>query len=209
MFGMLFVRTTLADWYAIPTGSMYPTLLIGDRVVSNKLAYDIKLPLTAIRLAHVSDPQRGDIVTFSSPIDGTRLVKRLVAIPGDRVEMRGSRLLINGIQAEYRATGSDIAGQITPDYPERQLVFEEQYLQSRHSILLMPERLSYRDFGPVTVPDGKYLMLGDSRDNSADSRFIGFVRRELLTGRVERIAFSLDAQRHYLPRFERVLSRTE
>lgn len=80
---------------------MYPTLMIGDRIVSNRLAYDVKLPFTDVIVKHLADPQRGDIVTFTSPEDGQRLVKRLVAIPGDVVEMRGEELIINGMKATY------------------------------------------------------------------------------------------------------------
>ena len=83
LFGLF--RTAVADWNPIPSGSMHPTLLEGDVVFVNRLAYDLKVPLTDHILLHLSDPKRGDIVTFSSPKDGTRLIKRLVAIPGDKV----------------------------------------------------------------------------------------------------------------------------
>lgn len=94
-------RTAVADWNPIPSGSMRPNLLEGDVVFVNRLAYDIKLPLTDVVLAHLNDPRRGDIVTFTSPADGKRLIKRLIALPGDRVEMRNKQLLINGELAEY------------------------------------------------------------------------------------------------------------
>ena len=98
-------RTAVADWNPVPTGSMRPTILEGDVVLVNRLAYDLKLPLTDLSIAKLGDPQRGDIVTFSSPKDGTRLIKRLVAVPGDVVEMRVDVLFINGRAAEY----SDLA----------------------------------------------------------------------------------------------------
>jgi len=89
-------RTAIADWNPIPSGSMRPNLLEGDVVLVNRLAYDFKLPLTDIVVAHIADPKRGDIVTFSSPKDGMRLIKRIVAPPGDQVEMRDEVLWVNG-----------------------------------------------------------------------------------------------------------------
>src|ERR1700750_2050031 len=81
LLGMLLIRSAVADWYGVPSASMYPTLLIGDRIFANRLAYDVKLPFTDIALGHIADPQRGDIVTFTSPQDGVRLVKRLIGVP--------------------------------------------------------------------------------------------------------------------------------
>lgn len=96
LFGMAVVRSAVADWYHVPSGSMYPTLMIGDRIITDRLAYDIKLPFTDVVVKHLADPQRGDIVTFSSPVDGVRLVKRVIGLPGDIVEMRGEELIVNG-----------------------------------------------------------------------------------------------------------------
>lgn len=116
LFSMIIVRSAIADWYGVPSGSMYPTLMIGDRIVTDRLAYDVKLPFTDVILKHLADPQRGDIVTFTSPEDGNRLVKRLVAIPGDVVEMRGEQLIINGAPASYGQPGGDVITHLSPDY---------------------------------------------------------------------------------------------
>lgn len=204
VFGMILVRSAVADWYGVPSGSMYPTLMIGDRIVTNRLAYDVKLPFTDIILKHLADPKRGDIVTFTSPEDGNRLVKRLVALPGDVVEMRGEQLIINGVQAAYGQADSGAITRLSPDYAGPQLVLTEQILGSRRPIIVMPERKALRSFGPVTVPPGQYLMLGDNRDNSKDSRYIGFVSRELISGQVSRVAFSFDTGHYYLPRMDRI-----
>src|SRR4030088_3028720 len=95
------LRSALADWNDVPTGSMKPTIEIGDRVVVNKLAYDLKIPFTTIEVMKWADPQRGDIVVLFSPIDGTRLVKRVIAVPGDTVELVDNQLLINGKAAKW------------------------------------------------------------------------------------------------------------
>src|SRR5450631_4656523 len=96
-----FFRTAIADWNPIPSGSMRPTLLEGDVVLVDRLAYDLKVPITGIAIARISDPERGDVVTFASPKDGARLIKRIVALPGDVVEMQNEVLYINGKAAEY------------------------------------------------------------------------------------------------------------
>src|SRR5215210_1214619 len=95
------LRSALADWNDVPTGSMKPTIEEGDRVVVNKLAYDLKIPFTTIDIVKWGDPKRGDIVVLFSPRDGIRLVKRVVALPGDRVEMRNNHLFVNDEPATW------------------------------------------------------------------------------------------------------------
>lgn len=200
LFCMLLVRSAVADWYHVPSGSMYPTLVIGDRVVADRLAYDIKFPFTDIILKRLADPRRGDIVTFTSPEDGERLIKRIAGLPGDVVEMRGEELIVNGERASYAPAPGEIAQHTAPDYSGQQLVFNESILGNRRPIIVMPDRMALRSFGPVTVPEEHYLMLGDNRDASKDSRYIGFVKRELITGQANWVAFSLDTSKYYLPR---------
>src|SRR5205809_7137832 len=96
LLGISSLRSALADWNDVPTGSMKPTIEEGDRVVVNKLAYDLKIPFTTIEIAKWSDPKRGDIVVLFSPLDGTRLVKRVIAVPGDKIELRENQLYVNG-----------------------------------------------------------------------------------------------------------------
>jgi signal peptidase I len=203
LFGMVVVRSAIADWYGVPSSSMYPTLMIGDRIISDRLAYDVKIPFTDVIVKHIADPQRGDIVTFTSPEDGMRLVKRVIGLPGDVVEMHNEQLVINGVTASYDAALGDNATRIAPNYDGEQIVLNEQIFGQQRPIIVAPGRPAMRSFGPVTVPQGEYLMLGDNRDNSKDSRYIGLVKRELLTGRVKRVVFSLDTDRYYLPRIER------
>jgi signal peptidase I len=201
LFGIF--RTAFADWNPIPSASMHPNLLEGDVVFVNRVAYDLKVPLTDYSVSRLGDPQRGDIVTFSSPKDGTRLIKRIAALPGDRVEMRGERLIINGKQAEYAVIGNstetiDNVGSL------QALQLNEIHGDAHFPIQILPQVTAKRDFGPVTVPADSYLMLGDNRDNSADSRFIGFVPRKLLIGRAERVLVSADIQGNWMPRTERI-----
>jgi signal peptidase I len=105
MLCMIMFRSAVADWNVVPTGSMQPTIKIGDRILVDKAAYDIRLPLTHISLLHLADPQRGDIVVLDSHAANERLVKRVIGLPGDEVAMRGNVLYINGHAASY-AVGS-------------------------------------------------------------------------------------------------------
>src|SRR3954468_23627368 len=100
------LRSALADWNDVPTGSMKPTIEEGDRVVVNKLAYDLKFPFTTIELVKWGDPKRGDIVVLFSPADGTRLVKRVVATPGDTIAMQDNELFVNGRAAQWKQIAS-------------------------------------------------------------------------------------------------------
>ena len=153
-------------------------------------------------IARTGEPQRGDVVTFSSPMDGTRLIKRVLALPGDRVEMRNERLVINGIQSQYAL--EEVVQETTDEGRVMDALRMEEVVDGRrHRIQVLPQRMVMRDFGPVTVPQDAYLMLGDNRDNSADSRYIGFVPRHLLIGRAERILVSADYQGNWMPRTER------
>lgn len=195
-------RTAVADWNPIPSGSMRPTLLEGDVVLVNRLAYDLKLPLSDVVLARLGEPQRGDIVTFSSPLDGTRLIKRLVALPGDRVEMRNEVLFINSAAAHYD-NGEVLTEQREDGGQTRALRLDESIGGRTHRVQLLDGIPARNNFGPLVVPADSYMMLGDNRDNSADSRYIGFVPRHLLIGRAGHILVSADIKGNWLPRLER------
>jgi len=187
-------RSALADWNVVPTGSMKPTILEGDRILVNKLAYDFKVPLTHFSLYKLADPKRGDIVVFDSKAADTRLVKRVIGLPGETVEMRDNLLIINGIEARY----SNVE-------PLADTTFAiESYFDMSHRIELTRAgggRLS--TFGPVRVPDDCYLVLGDNRDNSADSRVYGFIPRDEIVGSAKTVVLSLDYDHHYVPRMDR------
>ncbi|MBI3229093.1 MAG: signal peptidase I [Burkholderiales bacterium] len=189
-------RTAIADWNPIPSGSMHPNLLEGDVVFVNRLAYDLKLPLTDIVLAPLGEPKRGEIVTFSSPQGGTRLIKRIIGVPGDKVEMRNEILYINDQRASYSEQALGVA-------PENALQLTETVADSKRRMQVLPSGAPRNSFGPVTVPPDHYLMLGDNRDNSADSRYFGFVERKLLIGQANRILVSADILANWAPRFDR------
>jgi signal peptidase I len=191
---MVIFRSALADWNVVPTGSMKPTIIEGDRILVNKLAYDFKVPLTHISLHKFADPVRGDIVVFDSRAADTRLVKRVIGLPGDTVEMRDNRLIINGIAARYSGI----------EYEADATFAIESYLNMSHRIELARTGASrVSTFGPVAVPKDRYLVLGDNRDNSADSRFYGFIPRDEIIGNAKTVVLSLNYDDYYIPRAER------
>ena len=210
LFLMLFgvFRTAIADWNPVPTGSMRPTIQEGDVVFINRLAYDLKVPLTDIIVSRLGEPQRGDVVTFSSPMNGTKLIKRLIAVPGDVVQMKDDKVIINGKVAEY-ALVETLPEPVENGKSITAQRYDESMDERHHITQRFPARPLMPNFGPVTVPVDSFLMLGDSRDNSMDSRFIGFVPRALLIGRAERILVSADMLGNWMPRFDRFGRRLE
>src|SRR5580704_3686000 len=119
LLAMFTFRSAIADWNDVPTGSMRPTILEGDRVFVNKLAYDLKVPFTTWHIAEWPAPRRGDIVVFYSPKDETRLIKRVVGLPGDVIELRDEHLIINGQPVDYAPLGAEISGQLNRTEQER------------------------------------------------------------------------------------------
>lgn len=198
-------RTAIADWNPVPSGSMRPTILEGDVVLVNRLAYDLKLPLTGVSVARLGEPQRGDIVTFDSPQDGVRLIKRLVALTGDVVEMRDGVLSINGIPAQYRDV-QEVIDPVSPGVNLPAVRASERWDQRSHPVQYFQGLPNRRQFGPLTVPPDHYFMLGDNRDNSGDSRYFGAVPRALLIARAERVLVSADITDRWQPRFSRWLA---
>ena len=200
------LRTAVADWNDVPTGSMKPTILEGERIVVNKLAYDLKLPFTRVRLARWDEPRRGDVVVLFSPQDGKRLVKRIVGVPGDRLEARGGRLAVNGRPFAYEAADVATRDEIGA-LGDAHLVLTEWLGDRSHLVMHAPVPFAPRTFGPVVVPEDSYFVMGDNRDESFDSRFFGLVPRDAITGRAVAIAASVDPERHYLPRWQRFFRR--
>ena len=188
------LRSAVADWNDVPTGSMIPTILVGDRIFINKLAYDLKVPFTTWQVAKWADPQRGDIIVFPSPADNVRLVKRVVAVPGDSIELRNDHLVINGETASYALVDNKVPSALDVN---------ETVSGKTHALRIQPQLQAMRSFGPVKVPPGSYFVMGDNRDNSADSRYFGFVSRDRILGRATLVAMSFDRDHYYEPRFDR------
>ncbi|HEX3625242.1 MAG TPA: signal peptidase I [Verrucomicrobiae bacterium] len=197
------IRSSLADWNDVPSGSMNPTIIEGDRIYVNKLAYDLKVPFTTWHLAQWSNPQRGDIVVFFSPQDGTRLVKRVIGLPGDTIELRNDHLIINGRPLDYARLSPDVSIQL-PDAEQEHSQFATENLPGRsHAVMAIPEIPAKRSFGPVHVPEGSYFMMGDNRDNSFDSRYFGVVARDRIVGKATDVIYSVNKNDYWLPRSQR------
>ena len=183
---MFSMRSSLADWYDVPTGSMKPTIVEGDRIYVDKAAYFLEFPFTNIRLMQTGNIQRGDIVIIDSESEDMRLVKRVIGLPGDCISMRDNALTINGKRLDYRQQSAR--------------EYQEELGNRAHAIQLLPIRGAKNAFAATCIPDEKLLVLGDNRNNSRDSRYFGFVPISEIQGKAESVIFSLDAEDHYLPR---------
>jgi len=183
---------------------MKPTIFEGDRIVVNKLAYDLKIPFTTRQLLAWDDPHRGDIIVLYSPADGKRLVKRVVGVPGDTVAMAQDRLVVNGEPVSYAPLTPGMVSGRTPG-SEGHLLATENLGDAPHAVMIPHGAHSRPAFALVEVPDGAYFVMGDNRDASFDSRYFGPVPRHKIVGRATTVAASVDPERHYLPRWERFL----
>jgi signal peptidase I len=192
-------RSAVADWYEVPTGSMKPTILEGDRILTNKMAYDIRLPFTPISLFKMGDPQTGDIIVFNSKIAQNRLIKRVIGVPGDTISMIDNVLKVNGKNLEYQNVN---VSKNTVDKVEN-------LLGHKHLVRVSTPASSQASFNEITIPQGYYLAMGDNRDNSADSRVIGLVPRAELLGKANKVIVSLNYNDYYLPRENRYLQPLE
>lgn len=176
----LFIRTFIVQAFKIPSGSMKPTLQIGDHILVNKFTYGIDLPFSDITLLNLGEPERGDIIVFEYPVEPDKdFIKRVVGLPGDEVEIRNKVVYVNGEPIEQGYT------QYTEDH-------------------VIPGEAGPRDnYGPETVPENEFFVLGDNRDNSYDSRFWGNVEERALKGRAFIIYWSWDREQLW-PRWSRI-----
>lgn len=202
-------RSAVADWNDVPTGSMKPTILEGDRIFVNKLAYDLKVPFTRLRLAEWADPARGDIVVCLSPHDGIRLVKRVIGLPGDTIELRANRLVVNGETVNYAPLAKEVVEQLPASERTSHVYASEQLGLRSHAVMGTPRLQARRDVAPLKVPEDRYFVMGDNRDNSLDSRVFGGVPRKDILGRASFVAISLDKQARWRPRWNRFLSKLD
>ena len=173
----LVIRSLVVQAFTIPSGSMMDTLLVGDYILVNKFLYGPELPLTELHLPSLRDPKRGDIIVFKYPQDEKRdFIKRIVATPGERVQIRGHQVLVNG----------------------KPLV--EPYTKFSDSGVRGGDAFCGYAYGcePTIVPPDSYFVMGDNRDNSQDSRYWGFVKRDKIKGKAFLIYWSWDGDRHWL-----------
>lgn len=171
---VLVLRSFLVEPFQIPSGSMLPTLLVGDFILVNKYDYGVRLPVAGTKILDLGQPERGDIMVFRYPEDGkTNYIKRVVGLPGDKIQYRNKTLTING-EVVYE----QFIANLPPD-----ALFQEQLGDVSHQILKTPLRPATLGAGEWTIPEGKYFVMGDNRDNSNDSRFWGLVPDEMVVGR--------------------------
>jgi signal peptidase I len=163
---LMSARSTLADHYRVPSGSMEPTIEVEDRILVNKAAYGLRVPFTSTYVARFDGPAIGDVVVLDSPEEDKVLLKRVVGVPGTTVEVRGGQVLLDGklSPVEHRPDG-----------------LHEQLGAADHAVRLTQG--GGPDWGPVAIPDGRYLVMGDNRGDSRDGRFFGLVTREAILGR--------------------------
>ena len=202
---MLLFRSAIADWNHVPSGSMNPGIVAGDRVVVDKIAYDIRWPFTLNRINQWAHPERGDIVTFPSPEDQkTLLIKRVIAVGGDKIELHDNRLFLNDEAAVYTVLDDEEIKSLHLTANDRVVYVREEILG--HSRVIQwhrGRRSQLADFGPFTLSEGEYFMMGDNRDDSKDSRSIGAIERDRVIGRAHTISFSFNVDGFWVPRLRR------
>lgn len=166
----LFIRTFVVQAFKIPSGSMEPTLLVGDHILVNKFIYGIKLPFVRKTIIPISTPKRDDVIVFIFPLDRSKdFIKRVIGLPGDRIEISGRKIYING-----------------------------KLYEDKHGYYSSPSPSEGSRFGPVTVPKGHLFVMGDNRDHSYDSRYWGFVPLEYVKGKAFIIYWSWPHWRRFM-----------
>ncbi len=188
------VRSFAYEPFRIPSGSLKPTLLIGDFILVNKFDYGIRLPVIHKKIFSIGEPKRGDIVIFREPPTESRdLIKRVIGVPGDHVSYKNKTLYINGreIQQKFEQYNTD---EEDGEGPWPVIQKQENLLGVKHEIYQIPAREN--DDFEADVPVGKYFMMGDNRDNSGDSRYWGFLPEENIIGKASHVLVSFDKLSH-------------
>jgi len=189
---VLLFRSFLFEPFKIPSGSMIPTLLIGDFIVVNKFSYGIRLPVLNKKVIGVGEPKRGDVVVFRYPVDpSVNFIKRAVGLPGDTITYRGKQLFVNGERVKETPAGRYKSSDVKCTTPAADAVLFDQQLGDDTHNILMHNNSGSRN-GQWVVPEGHYFMMGDNRDRSNDSRSWGFVPEENLLGRAVGIWLNFD-----------------
>jgi signal peptidase I len=189
---VLLLRSFLVEPFRIPSGSMMPTLLVGDFILVNKFAYGIRLPVLDTKIIAIGEPKRGDVVVFRYPKDPSiDYIKRVVGVPGDHVAYYNKKLLINGVPIEQTSLGrfEGVGAGVAMSGAE---MLKEQSFDTRYKILIDSTKGTLE--GEFDVPPGRYFVMGDNRDNSNDSRYWGFVPEENLVGKAFMIWMNWDSE---------------
>jgi len=202
---VLLLRSFLVEPFRIPSGSMMPTLLVGDFILVNKFTYGIRLPVVNYKIIEVGEPERGDVFVFRYPRNpGIDYIKRVVGVPGDVIDYRNKILYVNGEPASGTTLGT-YTGVGAGVRETGSLEHIENLVGVEHSILThpmapdFPHGCSVLARGPVTVPEGSYFAMGDNRVNSTDSRCWGFVAEDNLVGKAFAIWMHWDGNREGIP----------
>jgi signal peptidase I len=201
----LFIRQFGVEAFKIPSGSMKPTLTIGDHLLVNKFVYGPRIPFTDTRIYKGNDPKRGEIIVFKYPGDESKdYIKRVVGLPDDKIEIRNGTLFINDQPVQVTPKGEYLDKREVGDetYDVKAKLLEEQLGTVKHNILYLHDQKGY-NFGPVLVPKDSVFVMGDNRDNSQDSRFWGFVKYNKILGRALIIYWSWDGPDRWV-RWERI-----
>lgn len=202
---VLTFRTCIADWSWVPSGSMQPTIMEGDILLSNRLAYDLRIPLTPWKISR-SDPERGEIAVFKSPEDRKTLVKRVVGVPGDTLSMQDGVLYLNNEPASYQPVSAELFDELPPRSHLYAYFMQEILDDDSYNIMITPGAPNdLRNLPTITVPKGKYFVLGDNRDFSDDSRKYGFIDREKFLGRAASVILSFRQEEELQLRDDRFL----
>ena len=210
LFLLMVFRGAIADWHPVPTGSMKPTILEGDVIIQNKLAYDLKVPFTDFSLSALDEPARGDIVVINSTAADKRLVKRIVGIPGDNIALVNNQLFINEVPAEYlRINEKSLLPTRESDVEDGVYAIEQIADIPNHVITLKPQYKSPYSHFSVQVPNGFYFAMGDNRDSSADSRVYGLFPRNEIRGRATHTLVSVNIFDRWKPRMERFFAKLQ
>ncbi len=190
---VLMIRSFLVEPFRIPSGSMLPTLLVGDFILVNKFSYGVRLPLFGTKVLEVSEPERGDVVVFRYPKDpSVDYIKRIVGLPGDRIHYENKTIFINGERVPQKSLG--IYTGVGQGLRVSGASLREEHLGDvDHQILIQTSRKLVE--GDFEVPKGRYFVMGDNRDNSNDSRFWGTVPEENLVGRAFMIWMNWDSSK--------------
>ena len=201
----LFIRQFVVEAFKIPSGSMIPTLKIGDHLLVNKFVYGPRIPFTDTRFFSWKEPKRGDIIVFKYPENEDKnYIKRVIGLPGDKIEIRGGVLLINDQSVPVRPVRSEPDGPVSSDpYLGMAQEFQEQLGPLTHRIQYLQDQ-SEKSFRPITVPAEKVFVMGDNRDNSQDSRVWGFVQYNKILGKALIIYWSWDGEDGRWLRWERI-----